>query len=219
MVCICLTPSSSPSESIARVPRSPPRAPRASHRTAPHRTAVLGQQNANTNTMTGFARHGTAPLQVHRVDNDGDCFFSSIKAALPDGAAAGTEAAGTGRALTVAEMREWVAEETGEEQLEFYILQAGAHPEDRWWVERFRFFIFGFARFSFRVCSGVVFGVLMHCEYVLPHVRKVSERRGMFVRFVVSTHVVLPPILSLWKVKFYVSVCVCVYQASHYLGL
>lgn len=68
------------------------------------------------------------------MPNDGDCFFSSIKAALPDGAGAGAEAAGieAGRGLTVAEMREWVAEETGEEQLEFYILQAGAHPEDRW---------------------------------------------------------------------------------------
>lgn len=71
-------------------------------------------------------------IQVHRVPNDGDCFFSSIKAALPDGAAAGTEAARTGRAPTVAEMRNWVAEETGEDQLDFYILQAGAHPEDRW---------------------------------------------------------------------------------------
>eukprot|EP00752_Nemacystus_decipiens_P006910 g6204.t1 len=84
------------------------------------------------------SRSAMEPLQrvhgfkVQRVPNDGDCFFSSIKAALPDGAAAGTEAARTGRALTVAEMREWVAEETGEEQLEFYTLQAGAHPEDRW---------------------------------------------------------------------------------------
>lgn len=75
------------------------------------------------------------------MPNDGDCFFSSIKAALPDGTAwtgtgkgtgMGTEAARAGRELTVAEMREWVAEETGEEQLEFYTLQAGAHPEDRW---------------------------------------------------------------------------------------
>lgn len=36
--------------------------------------------------------------------------------------------------LTVAKMREWVAEETGEEQLAFYTLQAKANPEDRWWV-------------------------------------------------------------------------------------
>lgn len=100
--------------------------------------------------------------QVQRVPNDGDCFFSSIKAALPDGAAAGTEAARAGRALTVAEMREWVAEETGEEQLEFYILQAGAHPEDRWWVDPLQaaawlFFVVGDWRFQFprlfRVCA------------------------------------------------------------------
>eukprot|EP00903_Cladosiphon_okamuranus_P013701 g12757.t1 len=84
------------------------------------------------------SRSAMEPLQrvhgfkVQRVPNDGDCFFSSIKAALPDGAAAGTEAAKAGRALTVAEMREWVAEEAGQEQLEFYILQAVAHPEDRW---------------------------------------------------------------------------------------
>lgn len=97
------------------------------------------------------------------MPNDGDCFFSSIKAALPDGAAAGTEAARAGRALTVAEMREWVAEETGEEQLEFYILQAGAHPEDRWWVaprRRFRCFHSSGSRFSFRSCvRECVFGL------------------------------------------------------------
>ena len=94
------------------------------------------------------------------MPNDGDCFFSSIKAALPDGAAAGTEAARAGRALTVAEMRGWVAEEAGEEQLEFYILQAGAHPEDRWWVDRrqqFRFFV---RVCAFRPCLfGLVVGV------------------------------------------------------------
>lgn len=90
---------------------------------------------------------------MQRVPNDGDCFFSSIKAALPEGgaidrarglvsggAAAEAEAAEAGagttavarKELTVAEMREWVAEETGQEQLEFYILQAGANPMDRW---------------------------------------------------------------------------------------
>ena len=83
-----------------------------------------------------------ARAQVHRVPNDGDCFFSSIKAALEAGsgmcqdsggaAAAAATAAATG--LTVAKMREWVAEETGEEQLAFYTLQAKANPEDRWWV-------------------------------------------------------------------------------------
>ena len=31
-------------------------------------------------------------------------------------------------------MREWVAEETGQEQLDFYTLQAGTNPQDRWWV-------------------------------------------------------------------------------------
>lgn len=86
--------------------------------------------------------------QVQRVPNDGDCFFSSIKAALPAGmaidrargfvsgdAATATEAgAVAGKELTVAEMREWVAEEAGQEQLEFYILQAGANPMDRWWA-------------------------------------------------------------------------------------
>lgn len=72
--------------------------------------------------------------------NDGDCFFSSIQAALRDGAAGDKEsgnASGGARAterLTVAEMRGWVAEETGQEQLDFYILQAGANPQDRWWV-------------------------------------------------------------------------------------
>lgn len=96
--------------------------------------------------------------QVQRVPNDGDCFFSSIKAALPSGVAidrarglvkggtvteAGTgTGTGTravaGKELTVAEMREWVAEETGQEQLEFYILQAGANPMDRWWADVYR---------------------------------------------------------------------------------
>lgn len=82
------------------------------------------------------------------MPNDGDCFFSSIEAALSDrvtvdrakgrapagaGGGAGTGAP-AGEELTVAKMREWVAEETGQEQLDFYILQAGANPEDRWWV-------------------------------------------------------------------------------------
>ncbi|CAN0059386.1 unnamed protein product, partial [Pylaiella littoralis] len=101
------------------------------------------------------SRSAMEPLQrvhgfkVQRVPNDGDCFFSSIKAALPEatidratglvggGAATATESgvettAVAGKELTVAEMREWVAEETGQEQLEFYILQAGANPMDRW---------------------------------------------------------------------------------------
>lgn len=56
------------------------------------------------------------------------------------GAATATESgaettAVAGKELTVAEMREWVAEETGQEQLEFYILQAGANPMDRWWAK------------------------------------------------------------------------------------
>lgn len=83
-----------------------------------------------------------ACTQIHRVPNDGDCFFSSIKAALEAGNAgcqggwgsAATEAVAAAE-LTVAQMREWVAEETGEDQLEFYSLQAKAHPEDRWWVQ------------------------------------------------------------------------------------
>lgn len=78
---------------------------------------------------------------MHRVPNDGDCFFSAIKAAVPDGVAAertngGGRAAGAGSAqeggLTVRQMREWVAEEMGQDQLDFYILQASANPEDRW---------------------------------------------------------------------------------------
>lgn len=66
--------------------------------------------------------------KVHRVPNDGDCFFSSIKAAVEAGNV--TDATATG--LTVAQMREWVAEETGEEQLAFYTLQAKANPQERW---------------------------------------------------------------------------------------
>lgn len=83
--------------------------------------------------------------QVHRVPNDGDCFFSSIKAALEAGSGMGQDSGGAAAAaaavaaagLTVAKMREWVAEETGEEQLAFYTLQAKANPEDRWWVAMF----------------------------------------------------------------------------------
>lgn len=75
--------------------------------------------------------------QVHRVPNDGDCFFSSIKVAVDVenvGCSKSDKAGGGGAAgeLTVAEMRNWVAEETGEEQLEFYTLQARADPEERW---------------------------------------------------------------------------------------
>lgn len=74
--------------------------------------------------------------KVHRVPNDGDCFFSSIKAAVDVGGAgcskSGGKAGGAAGELTVAEMRNWVAEETGEAQLEFYTLQARANPEERW---------------------------------------------------------------------------------------
>lgn len=77
--------------------------------------------------------------QVHRVPNDGDCFFSSIKAALEAGSETCEDSGGAAvpmaaAGLTVGKMREWVAEETGEEQLAFYTLQAKANPEDRWWV-------------------------------------------------------------------------------------
>ena len=34
--------------------------------------------------------------------------------------------------VTVAQMRAWVAEEMGEEQLAFYALRAKANPEERW---------------------------------------------------------------------------------------
>lgn len=75
---------------------------------------------------------------MQRVPNDGDCFFSSIKAAIEQGDercweskdAVAKEATTGG--ITVAKMREWVAEETGEEQLAFYTLQAKANPEERW---------------------------------------------------------------------------------------
>lgn len=64
------------------------------------------------------------------MPNDGDCFFSSVKAALDGSPDLPRE--GGGEELTVARMREWVADETGEEQLDFYILQAKANPQDRW---------------------------------------------------------------------------------------
>lgn len=68
---------------------------------------------------------------MHRVPDDGDCFFSSIKAALEDSVET-MRGGGRESEVTVATMRDWVAEETGEEQLAFYELQAKAHPEDRW---------------------------------------------------------------------------------------
>lgn len=36
--------------------------------------------------------------------------------------------------ITVARMRDWWAEETGEEQLAHYSIHAKANPEDRWYV-------------------------------------------------------------------------------------
>lgn len=79
---------------------------------------------------------------MHRVPNDGDCFFSSIKVAVDVesvGCSKSGKAGGAAGELTVAEMRNWVAEETGQEQLEFYTLQARADPEERWWVLCFLF--------------------------------------------------------------------------------
>lgn len=112
---------------------------------------------------------------MQRVPNDGDCFFSSIKAALPEGGAidrarglvsggaaavgAGAGAGGSavaGKGLTVAEMREWVAEETGQDQLEFYILQAGANLADRWWADLQQF------SFSSSAFSGFVWFLNVH---------------------------------------------------------
>lgn len=82
---------------------------------------------------------------MHRVPNDGDCFFSSIEAALEAGTTGGLSSGSKVNAatvadtktaaapeLTVAKMRNWVAEETGQEQLDFYILQAKANREERW---------------------------------------------------------------------------------------
>lgn len=75
-------------------------------------------------------------MQVHRVPNDGDCFYSSIMAAVepesPKVKKKGAVAAASKEGVTVAQMRAWVAEEMGEEQLAFYALQAKANPEDRW---------------------------------------------------------------------------------------
>lgn len=75
-------------------------------------------------------------VQVHRVPNDGDCFYSSIMAAVepesPKIKMKGAAAVAGEEGVTVAQMRAWVAEEMGEEQLAFYALQAKANPEDRW---------------------------------------------------------------------------------------
>lgn len=64
------------------------------------------------------------------MPNDGDCFYSSIKAALEGTVGLAEDVGADG--LTVARMRGWVAEEAGEEQLAFYTLQAKANMDERW---------------------------------------------------------------------------------------
>ncbi|CAN0018337.1 unnamed protein product, partial [Choristocarpus tenellus] len=90
--------------------------------------------------------------QVHRVPDDGDCFFSSIKVAIEGGSHSEEQwCTGVGEPRTnttndgqvvvgstvpytqsVKEMREWVADAAGEEQLSFYCLQAEANPTEKW---------------------------------------------------------------------------------------
>ncbi|CAM9764547.1 unnamed protein product [Phaeothamnion confervicola] len=66
-------------------------------------------------------------FRVHAVPKDGDCFYNAVRTALG--------AAGNGfgpRSPTVAEMRNWVAEAAGEEQLRFYQAHAQAHANECW---------------------------------------------------------------------------------------
>ncbi|CAM9245152.1 unnamed protein product [Discosporangium mesarthrocarpum] len=110
-----------------------------------------------THSLT--SRSAMGPLQkahgfkVHRVPDDGDCFFSSIKAALEGvdlgdrlldesdragGGGKGGKQHGEGcdtegkTELSVLQMRKWVARAAGEDQLGFYTLQAKANPGEKW---------------------------------------------------------------------------------------
>ena len=61
------------------------------------------------------------------VARDGDCFYHCVSRALT--AAATSESK---EELTVANQRDWVAEEITEEQLGFYRIQAAANEEEEW---------------------------------------------------------------------------------------
>eukprot|EP00611_Tribonema_gayanum_P014460 TRINITY_DN2583_c0_g1_i1.p2 TRINITY_DN2583_c0_g1~~TRINITY_DN2583_c0_g1_i1.p2 ORF type:complete len:330 (-),score=155.71 TRINITY_DN2583_c0_g1_i1:204-1193(-) len=61
-------------------------------------------------------------FKVHAVPKDGDCFYSSVCMAL----------ASVGVAVTVAQMREWVAASMTQDHLRFYQVHAEANPSASW---------------------------------------------------------------------------------------